>query len=46
MILCTNLDGSQSKHNFLLSIDVGVKHTQNMLKLLRNYKGLLNKVKL
>lgn len=39
-LLFTNLNGGQCKHNLLLSIDVGVQYTQNVLKLLRNYKGL------
>lgn len=38
--LSTNLDGCQCKHNLLFSIDVGVQYTQNVLKLLRNDKGL------
>ena len=38
--LFTNLNGGQCKHNLLLSIDVGIQYTQNVLKLLRNYKGL------
>lgn len=38
--LLTNLNGGQCKHNLLFSIDVGVQYTQNVLKLLRNYKGL------
>lgn len=28
------LDGGESEHDLLLSIDVGVQHTQNMLELL------------
>ena len=28
------LDGSEGKHDLLLSIDVGVEHTKNVLKLL------------
>lgn len=38
--LFTNLNGGQCKHNLLFSIDVRVQYTQNVLKLLRNYKGL------
>ena len=33
-------DGGQSKHDLLLTIDVGVQHTQNVLKRVIRHQGL------
>lgn len=43
--MCSHLNVSQRKHNFLLSIDVGVEHTQNVLKFLGNHQGLKDATK-
>lgn len=34
------LDGRQGEHNLLLAIDVGIQHSQNVLKSLICQKGL------
>jgi len=35
------LDGSHGKHDLLLSINVGVQHTQNVLKIFVRHQRLL-----